>query len=150
MAIEMRQQMKLTQQLVMTPQLQQAIKLLQLSRLELQDVVRQELEENPVLDESLEQEEVREAEQLELMEKEELPLPETAEFKEVSAGEETVREMDWDSYLEGYNYSAGEQYADAAAGPKARRKDGVTIRMYPARQTRSTRCRRRSSTSPRS
>ena len=112
MAIEMRQQMKLTQQLVMTPQLQQAIKLLQLSRLELQDVVRQELEENPVLDESLEQEEVREAEQLELMEKEELPLPETAEFKEVSAGEETVREMDWDSYLEGYNYSAGEQYAD--------------------------------------
>jgi RNA polymerase sigma-54 factor len=112
MAIEMRQQMKLTQQLVMTPQLQQAIKLLQLSRLELQDVVRQELEENPVLDESLEQEEIKEAEQLELMEKEELPLPEAAEFKEVSAGEETVREMDWDSYLEGYNYSAGEQYAD--------------------------------------
>ena len=30
MALEMRQQMKLTQQLVMTPQLQQAIKLLQL------------------------------------------------------------------------------------------------------------------------
>nr|WP_279384268.1 hypothetical protein [Geotalea toluenoxydans] len=30
MAIEMRQQMKLSQQLVMTPQLQQAIKLLQL------------------------------------------------------------------------------------------------------------------------
>ncbi len=50
MAIEMRQQMKLSQQLVMTPQLQQAIKLLQLSRLELQDLVSQELEENPVLD----------------------------------------------------------------------------------------------------
>jgi RNA polymerase sigma-54 factor len=43
MAIEMRQQMKMVQQLVMTPQLQQAIKLLQLSRLELQDVIRQEL-----------------------------------------------------------------------------------------------------------
>ena len=70
MAIEMRQQMKMSQQLVMTPQLQQAIKLLQLSRLELQDVVRQELEENPILDEVVEQEEIREPEQLELREKE--------------------------------------------------------------------------------
>jgi RNA polymerase sigma-54 factor len=112
MAIEMRQQMKLTQQLVMTPQLQQAIKLLQLSRIELQDVVRQELEENPVLDEVLEQDEVREPEQLEQLEKEELPLPEVTEFKEVTAGEETVQDMDWQSYLDGYNYSAGEQYYD--------------------------------------
>ncbi|HEY6007733.1 MAG TPA: RNA polymerase factor sigma-54 [Geobacteraceae bacterium] len=112
MAIEMRQQMKLTQQLVMTPQLQQAIKLLQLSRIELQDVVRQELEENPVLEESLDQEEVREAEQLEQLEKEELPLPEATEFKEVTAGEENVQDMDWQSYLDGYNYSAGEQYYD--------------------------------------
>ncbi|HEY6838035.1 MAG TPA: RNA polymerase factor sigma-54 [Geobacteraceae bacterium] len=117
MAIEMRQQMKLTQQLVMTPQLQQAIKLLQLSRLELQDVVRQELEENPVLDESLEQEEVKETEQLEQQEKEDLPLAESEEFKEVSAGEETAREMDWETYLEGYNYSAGEQTYDDEERP---------------------------------
>jgi RNA polymerase sigma-54 factor len=112
MAIEMRQQMKLTQQLVMTPQLQQAIKLLQLSRLELQDVVRQELEENPVLEETLEQEEVKDIEQLELQEKEAAPTEEQDNFKEVTAGSETIREMDWDSYLEGYNYSAGEQYND--------------------------------------
>ncbi len=112
MAIEMRQQMKLTQQLVMTPQLQQAIKLLQLSRLELQDVVRQELEENPVLEESMELEDTKEPEQLELQEKEEAAPGETGEFKEVEAGEETLREMDWDAYLEGYNYSAGEQYYD--------------------------------------
>ena len=52
MALEIRQQLKMSQQLVMTPQLQQAIKLLQLSRLELVDLVRQELEENPVLEES--------------------------------------------------------------------------------------------------
>ena len=51
MAIELRQQLKLTQQLVMTPQLQMAIKLLQLSRLELMDTIRQELEENPTLEE---------------------------------------------------------------------------------------------------
>src|SRR5512141_2192012 len=53
MAIEMRQQMKMSQQLVMTPQLQQAIKLLQLSRIELADVVREELLENPVLEDTV-------------------------------------------------------------------------------------------------
>ena len=52
--MELKQQLKLSQQLVMTPQLQQAIKLLQLSRLELSDVIRQEIDENPVLDEMLE------------------------------------------------------------------------------------------------
>ena len=111
MAIEMRQQMKMSQQLVMTPQLQQAIKLLQLSRLELQDVVRQELEENPILDEVIEQEEVREPEQLELREKEAEPESAASDFQEVRAGEET-READWDSYIDGYNYSSGEQYYD--------------------------------------
>jgi DNA-directed RNA polymerase specialized sigma54-like protein len=54
MALELKQQLRLSQQLVMTPQLQQAIKLLQLSRLELQGLVQQELEENPVLEEALE------------------------------------------------------------------------------------------------
>ena len=52
--MELKQQLKLSQQLIMTPQLQQAIKLLQLSRLELSDVIRQEIDENPVLDETLE------------------------------------------------------------------------------------------------
>jgi len=42
---------KLSQQLIMTPQLQQAIKLLQLSRLELQQTITNELMENPVLEE---------------------------------------------------------------------------------------------------
>jgi len=51
MALELRQSLKLTQQPIMTPQLQQAIKLLQLSRMELMDLVRQEEEENPILDE---------------------------------------------------------------------------------------------------
>ena len=57
MAIELKQQLKLSQQLVMTPQLQQAIKLLQLSQLELVDVVQQELTENPILEETSEMEE---------------------------------------------------------------------------------------------
>ncbi len=57
MAIELKQQLKLSQQLVMTPQLQQAIKLLQLSRLELVNLVSQELQENPVLEEAAEADE---------------------------------------------------------------------------------------------
>ncbi|MBW2349973.1 MAG: RNA polymerase factor sigma-54 [Deltaproteobacteria bacterium] len=52
MALELRQQLKLAQQLVMTPQLQQAIKLLQLSQVELIETIDQELEINPVLEES--------------------------------------------------------------------------------------------------
>ena len=40
----------------MTPSLQQAIKLLQMTRLELQSVVTQELVENPILEEAEEQE----------------------------------------------------------------------------------------------
>lgn len=112
MALEMRQQMKLSQQLVMTPQLQQAIKLLQLSRLELQDLVQHELEENPILDESEEQENIKELEQIEIQEQEPAPLEESERFNEVTAGSETIREIDWDSYIDGYNYSSGQQYSD--------------------------------------
>lgn len=48
----MKQTMNLSQGLVITPQLQQAIKLLQMSRLELESQVRNELEENPILEEA--------------------------------------------------------------------------------------------------
>ena len=44
------------QALAMTPQLQQAIKLLQLSRMELENLINTELVDNPVLDESVESE----------------------------------------------------------------------------------------------
>jgi RNA polymerase sigma-54 factor len=53
MALEIRQQLKLTQQLIMTPQLQQALKILQMPRLELTDAVQVELRENPILEELL-------------------------------------------------------------------------------------------------
>ena len=51
--MEIRQHLKLSQQLVMTPQLQQAIKLLQLSRMELVDLVRDEMLENPILEDEM-------------------------------------------------------------------------------------------------
>ena len=43
-------QLKLGQQLTMTPQLQQAIRLLQLSTLDLQQEIHQVLESNPMLE----------------------------------------------------------------------------------------------------
>jgi RNA polymerase sigma-54 factor len=95
--MELRQQLKLTQQLVMTPQLQQAIKLLQLSRLELVDMVQQELEENPVLEETAEPVEKATAE------------VEPAEAKQETTSEPTdeeavagANEVDWEKYLENY------------------------------------------------
>ncbi|MCD6319916.1 MAG: RNA polymerase factor sigma-54 [Candidatus Desulfofervidaceae bacterium] len=48
--MELKQHLRLTQQLVMTPQLQQAIKLLQLSRFELLNTIKQEMETNPILE----------------------------------------------------------------------------------------------------
>jgi len=50
MAVSQRLDLRQTQSLVMTPQLQQAIKLLQLSNLELGAYVEQALEENPLLE----------------------------------------------------------------------------------------------------
>ena len=51
MALELKQSLKLGQRLIMTPQLQQAIKFLQLTRLELSQSINQELEDNPLLEE---------------------------------------------------------------------------------------------------
>ncbi len=50
MALSQRLDLKLGQSLVMTPQLQQAIKLLQMSNMELQTFVEEELERNPLLE----------------------------------------------------------------------------------------------------
>jgi RNA polymerase sigma-54 factor len=112
MALEIRQQLKLSQQLVMTPQLQQAIKLLQLSRMELLDVVRAELEENPVLEEGQETPE----EQAELGELEREIEGESAtttgneELHEVAGDRENFGDIDWHTYLE--SYSLGGTTAD--------------------------------------
>ena len=97
MAIELRQQLKLTQQLVMTPQLQMAIKLLQLSRLELMDTIRQELEENPTLEEHQET-----LSKDQLPEQSETPATDTP-AKEVTIEERIHEDMDWTNYINEYN-----------------------------------------------
>ena len=54
MAIEQRLELKLSQKLILTPQLQQSIRLLQLPLLELTQDINQELMNNPLLEESAE------------------------------------------------------------------------------------------------
>lgn len=89
--------MSLSQNLVITPQLQQAIKLLQMSRMELESAVRSELEENPILEEA------------EILKEEDLQRTKEAS-QEVDGGpaEEMANaqdpqkqdEFEWESYLE--------------------------------------------------
>ncbi len=100
--MELRQQLKLSQQLVMTPQLQQAIKLLQLSRIELTDMVRQEMEENPVLEENLETPDRQDGEAR--SEGEQAPEPTVQSTSEPTEPEAVAgsQEIDWEKYLENY------------------------------------------------
>jgi RNA polymerase sigma-54 factor len=55
MALEHRLELKVLQKLILTPQLQQAIKLLQMPQLELSQMLRNELVENPFLEETPEE-----------------------------------------------------------------------------------------------
>src|SRR5258705_13917555 len=52
MALETKLYQKLTQQLVMTPQLRMAIKILQVGRMELEAMIVDEMAQNPVLEEA--------------------------------------------------------------------------------------------------
>jgi RNA polymerase sigma-54 factor len=103
MSLELKQHLKMTQQLVMTPQLQQAIKLLQLSRMELVDLIRTEVNENPLLEENLEDDERAEGASPAEAKLEELaPAPKETEKPEEVKGEDGANEIDWDQYLDHY------------------------------------------------
>jgi RNA polymerase sigma-54 factor len=97
-ALELRQQLRLSQQLIMTPQLQQAIKLLQLSRLELLETIHEELEINPMLEEMQE-------ESGESTNGIDEPREPAEEFKEIQVLESMRQDFDWESYLDEYNTS---------------------------------------------
>src|SRR5512140_668770 len=105
MALELKQHLRMSQQLVMTPQLQQAIKLLQLSRMELVDLVQTEMTENPLLESPEEGEEEAAAQAASPAEAAEIdaqPLPKESERSEEVKGEEGANEIDWDQYLDHY------------------------------------------------
>src|SRR5437660_9595204 len=114
MALELKQSLRLSQQLVMTPQLQQAIKLLQLSRLELVELIRTEMEQNPLLEEPAEGAEAEldeapaelTATLNESIESSEL-LPEKPPDRENDAkqqadGDVQRVDIDWEQYLDNY------------------------------------------------
>jgi RNA polymerase sigma-54 factor len=101
MALQLKQSLNLSQQLIMTPQLQQAIKLLQLNRLELLDTISQEMEVNPLLDE-LPGDEVPGESDFHEEPKEDF-IQKTTEVRLEETLAIPEREMDWDSYLSEYN-----------------------------------------------
>ncbi len=118
MAMEMRQELKLSQQLVMTPLLQQAIRLLQLSRMELTELVHEEMLENPILDDELDLDTERNQERdatggdeqllshLESAGTTEIPISEPGTAAEVKADAAAVNEIDWENYLDNYTMAA--------------------------------------------
>jgi RNA polymerase sigma-54 factor len=94
MAFDTRLRMLQTQRMIMTPMLQQAIGLLQLSRLELVQELRQQMEQNPLLEEVQE-----ETEEARLSQEQEVPEPEKETPAETEAADR-IEEFDWDNYLQ--------------------------------------------------
>src|SRR5947208_13798944 len=95
-------QQRLCQQLVMTPQLRQAIKILQVSRAELETLIDQELTENPVLEENAD-EKLEGAAEVPTVDGQNGAEEYAAEAEkpEVEAAS-TVGEIDWKEYAENY------------------------------------------------
>jgi len=109
MQLDTRLNLKLAQKLVMTPQLQQAIKLLQLSKLELIQSIHQELVENPVLEEEVQE-----------LTDEEKGLTQNKEKEDGGKTERKEEDFDWQHYLNdsmGSGYEAYEPYADNGEAP---------------------------------
>ena len=88
--MKMNLNLKMSQKLVMTPMLQQAIKLLPLARLELAQLVRQEIIENPVLEEILDEE---------TDSFDEKNLEDEDSFSE-SSQDSQEQEIDWENYFQ--------------------------------------------------
>ena len=103
MAIELQQNLRLQQQLVMTPQLQMAIKLLQLSKLELVEMIQQEIETNP----TLEDDHIISAE-----ENSEKTESESLTTKEVSIEDKFDNYLDWHNYIDEFN-STGKMHFES-------------------------------------
>jgi RNA polymerase sigma-54 factor len=128
MAIELKQQLRLSQSLVMTPQLQQAIKLLQLSQLELVASVQAELEQNPVLEEVAEGDDDPLHDNVEEAAAE--AIPEQSTEQEAHSGDgameaaaDKLADIDWQSYAEAYPQTS---YAGSGGGEEERRSFEAT------------------------
>ncbi len=119
MNLKLHQGLHLRQQLVMTQRLQQALKLLQVPTLELEQILRQELQVNPLLEEVDPEEEpegdeavATEAGEGAEAEAAEPPAEEAGEVPGAAASEEAApaERVDWDEYFkDGFNTSSFEQ-----------------------------------------
>ncbi len=104
MAIKMNQSLKMSQNLMMTPQLQQAIKLLTLTHLEMTNVIASEMVENPMLEEldsdySEKNEADYKLENLEKVNKE----AKSEDFNEKVEVNKENDDFDWEKYVDSYN-----------------------------------------------
>ncbi len=96
--------------MVMTPQLQMAIKLLQMARAELVEQVQEELKENPLLEDAIDSEAEHERDEptdhIETIGETEEPIAQPIAKEQTDAGKEvptdgqTPAEIDWTSYIE--------------------------------------------------
>ncbi len=102
MAIKMNQSLKQTQSLMMTPQLQQAIKLLTLTHLEMTNVIAEEMVENPMLEE-LENGSEADGDSKAKEERLEMQNKEATSDSFQEDGPVGKDEFDWQSYIETYN-----------------------------------------------
>ena len=98
MALEIKQQLRQTQQLVMTPQLQQAIKLLQFNHLEMVTAVEQEMVENPLLETAAFDDPFTDKERESRNDLDELEDT----VREPERPESDVMAADWENYLDSY------------------------------------------------
>ncbi len=103
MALELRQQLKLVQKLVMTPQLRQAIKLLQLNRLELTNALRSEMEQNPALEEDFSQTDLPELPQSLSATTENLEPGKEGDITERVAASDNLDSINWSDYANNFD-----------------------------------------------
>ena len=118
MAISQRLDMRQGQSLVMTPQLQQAIKLLQLSNIELAEFVEAEIERNPLLErgEAGDREDYSAEEIQPASKREELTLDDSSALNEAREAMDASKD---DLYESGTNSDSG-QTANEMSGPSAK------------------------------
>jgi RNA polymerase sigma-54 factor len=103
MALELRQQLKLAQKLVMTQQLRQAIKLLQLNRLELSDALQAEIEQNPALEEDISTAEIADNPMsLSSTNEESGPQKESEVTENIQVGD-TLADTNWEDYANNFD-----------------------------------------------
>ena len=108
MALETKLLQKMNQSLLMTPQLQQAIKLLQLGRLDYIEAIQEEMMENPLLEEQKENEAQAASEAAGQEQQGEQPT--TLVFEDdgdVTPPTEPEAKVDWEGYLESFTDYSG-------------------------------------------